>query len=220
MPATFSTSRFVRLLGQGVPADCEASGMDFAERLSLWLNAFDAIGLQAAHQAVRAVATPASGKPPAARTSTQLAEDFQRVRSVLAEVIAREPAPAADLDAAEAGFARYQQRHLHLQRQMEQMIAALRDHVRQVLSRATPALRQLATLDAAFERVLSAREQSLLATVPARLQRRFEQLRETGGGPEIFHKEWGAALLAELDLRLEPVMGLIDAVNNASKIRQ
>lgn len=219
MPAISSNSRLVRLLGQGAPADAETPGMDFAERLSLWLNAFDAIGLQAAHQAARAVAAAAPA-PRGARTRPNLAEDFQRVRSVLADVIAREPVPDMADDGAAAGFARYQQRHLHLQRQMEQMIAALRDHVRQALSRVSPALRQLATLDAAFDQMLSTREQSLLATVPAHLQRRFAQLREADGGPEIFHKEWGAALLAELDLRLEPVAGLIAALNNASRNRR
>lgn len=223
LPGTFSNSRLVRLLGQGVPADFEASGMDVAERLSLWLNAFDAIGLQGTHQAIRAMATAATGKPAAIRTVPNLAEDFQRVRSVLADLVAREPLAAAtdeSAGAADGGFARYQQRHLHLQRQMEQMIAALRDHVRQALSRASPALRQLATLDAAFEQMLATREQALLATVPARLQRRFAQLREADGGLQTFHQGWGAALLAELDLRLEPVAGLIDALNNASRNRR
>jgi len=217
LPATFSHSRLVRLLGQDVPADFEPPGMDFAERLSLWLNAFDAIGLQAAHQVVRAIGSAAGGQPPAARKAPTLAEDFRRARSVLAEVIAREPVPD---DAGDAGFAPYPQRHLQLQRQMEQMVAALRDHVRQALARLSPGLRQLATLDAAFEQVLAAREQALLASVPARLQRRFAQLRAAEGGLQAFHQEWRDALRAELDLRLEPVAGLIDALDNEFKNRR
>jgi hypothetical protein len=196
--------------------------MDFAERLSLWLNAFDAIGLQGAHQAIRAMDAAAPGAR-GAGTRPDLAEDFQRVRSLLADVIARESVADFGDDTAGAkgaGYAPYHQRHQHLQRQMEQMVAALRDHVRQALSHMSPTLRQLAALDATFEQMLSSREQALLATVPARLQRRFEQLREADGGREIFHEEWGAALLAELDLRLEPVAGLIDALNNELKNRR
>jgi hypothetical protein len=42
------------MLGDWTPVDMDASGMDVAERLGLWINAFDAIGLQAACRAQRA----------------------------------------------------------------------------------------------------------------------------------------------------------------------
>jgi hypothetical protein len=114
---------------------------------------------------------------------------------------------------------------------MEQLIGALRDHVRQALARATPQLRQLAALDAALDKVIAQREQALLSTATALLQKRFEQLRkrhlkdidaaggeddpatwrQAGGWLHAFEKDWRDALLAELELRLEPVAGLIEA---------
>lgn len=238
--------------------------MDFAERLSLWLNAFDAIGLQAAHRSIRAIRAAAPGKLPHARSvlPDALEEDFRRVRSTLAKAIAQDPQPhagathgaedhahrrrveagAADRhDAAgavaDAGYSVYLQRHLELQRQMELMIGPLRDHVRQALSCMSPRLRQLAALDAVLEQVLAPREQLLLPTVPSLVERRFEQLRlahrqaleaagqeddpalwrQPGGWLDLFGKDWRQALLAELDLRLEPVAGLIEAVSNELK---
>ena len=138
------------------------------------------------------------------------------MRSVLANAIAQDPLALVP-PGADPAYTPYHQRHLDLQRQMEQMIAALRDHVRQALCRISPRLRQLAVLDAAFEQALAAREQKLLPTVPVLLKRRFAQLRDAEGGLEAFRNEWREALLAELDLRLEPVAGLVDAVRNESK---
>jgi hypothetical protein len=98
------------------------------------------------------------------------------------------------------------------------MVGALRDHARQVLLRAGPRLRQLATLDAAMEQLLARREQSLLPQVVGLLARRFAELRRgddgSGGWRATFEREWRQALLAELDLRLEPVAGLVDAQRN------
>ena len=180
--------------------------MDFAERMSLWLNAFDAITLQSAHQTVRSVAPAA---PAAVRVrAPDLGEDLRRVRSVLAKAIAQ------DVETDDTGYAAYQKRHLDLQRQMELMVGPLREHVRLAASRAGARLRQLAVLDAAFEQMLARREQALLPKLPALLKRRYEQLRADAAPPETFATEWRHALLAELDLRLEPVTGLVEALRN------
>ncbi|NPC58733.1 DUF3348 family protein [Caenimonas soli] len=227
MRRDFNSSKLVRLLGEWAPVDAEAPGMDFAERLSLWLNAFDAIGLQAAHQSIKAIKTAAPGKPSDARFSTPaqaIEEEVQRVRTALARAIARNLIPLASdkLPQADAGYSPYRRRHLELQRQMEQMITPLRDHVRQTLCRISARLRQLAALDAVLEQLLAPREQLLLPEVASLMERRFEQLArsQAGGWLEAFARDWRLALLAELDLRLEPVAGLIEALNNELKYQQ
>ena len=257
MRSTFGSSTLVRLLGGWTPAPAEPSGLDAAERLSLWVDAFAAIRLQAAHQAIAALGATPPARPAAARRAA-LAEDVQRVRAVLLQAIAQEPGPvlqtahtAADLrrlaraapqdDAApDAGYARWRQRHLELQRQMELMIPPLRDHLRQALSRGPVRLRQLAALDAAMEQVLAAREQKLLPLVADRLEGRFAQLRAAhlqalqdsgasddpaawrrpGGWLERFAAEWRQVLAAELDLRLQPATGLVEALGNELKQEQ
>ena len=108
-----------------------------------------------------------------------------------------------------------------------------RARVRQQLSRATPRLRQLAALDGVTAQLLDVREQRLLATVPGWLERRFEQLRtahtpaneaaneaanvDSQAQPPwlaTFEREWQAVALAELEQRLLPVLGMVEAMNN------
>jgi hypothetical protein len=207
--STFGSSRLVRQLAPWVQAGAEPSAPDFAERLSLWLGAFDAIRLQAAHQAVRSI--PAGGTPARAPRAPDLCEDVRRVRSVLARAIAQ------PVDASEPGYAPWQQRHQELQRQMEMMIGPVREHARLALGRRSPRLRKLAVLDAAMEQMLAPREQALLPRTVAVLRRRHAQLASEGAAPDVFASEWRQALLAELDLRLEPVAGLAEALQNDVK---
>lgn len=214
------SSTLVRLLGRWTPTAGEADGPDVAERLSLWVSAFDAIGLQAAHQSIRTVQTALPGKrsDPRPAGADALTAELQRVRTTLARAVTQDMPGAAE---AEAGYAPYQQRHLELQRRMALAIAPLRDHVRHTLSRVSPGMRQLAALDAMLEQVVGPREQQLLQTVPAFLQRRYEQRRrEDADWQESFGKDWRESLLAEVDLRLEPVAGLIEALGNEFGNRQ
>jgi hypothetical protein len=211
---TFASSRLVRLLGGWAPPAGVAPAMDVAERLGLWVNAFDAIGLQAANQPAPAgLAGPAAGRrgwvqPPE--------EDFGQVRQALLGAIER---ATGALDADAAAFATYRQRHLDLQRQMEQSVDALRARVRDALGRGTPGLRQLAALDAVFERAIAPHEQALLKRVPIVLQQRFEQLRQDDpeAAPAHFARDWRQALEAELELRLAPAAGLLEARSKESK---
>jgi hypothetical protein len=117
---------------------------------------------------------------------------------------------------------------------MGQMVDALRDHLRHAAN-AVPRLRPLAVLDATFEGLLAEREQQMLATVAHLLERRYMQCRAehlagikaAGETPDAaawrkaawladFAQEWRNALLAELDLRLEPATGLAEALRNES----
>ena len=214
MRSTPASSPLVRLLGEWAPVDAEPSGMDFAERLSLWFNAFDAIQLQSLQQGIRGIQSPAPAAARSARgaQTIDLAENFRQVRGVLAKTIAEGPLAQDDTST----YTAWQRRHLELQRQMEQMVGALREHVRESIARKSARLRQLATLDAAMQQLLERREQTLLPRVPVLLQQRFKQLREGAAEDwlDTFGREWRQALLAELDLRLEPVAGLIDAQRN------
>lgn len=216
--------------------------MDFAERLSLQLDPLDAIALQAVNQQVRARRSAARVTPPA--LARRLREDLERVRGTLAQAIAQPVEPFHDVQLpgrgkqaqlpspADAAWSGYQHRHAALQRQMDQLVPALRDQVRQALAGASPRLQQLAVLDATLEKVLAAREQAALPRIPRLLQRRFEQLRKAhesaaaqegpgiddplawsrpGGWLHAFAQDWTRVLLAERDLRLDPVAGLVEA---------
>lgn len=231
MRPDFSSSKLVRLLGPLAEADTGAPGMDFSERLGLWVNAFDAIGLQSAQQSIRAMPTAAGTLATTRKTSADtLRAEVQQARTVLARAIAQ---PVPVVHEAKNGYTRYQHRHQDLQRTMEQMIRALRDHVRQTVSAASPRMRQLAALDAVLEHLIAPREQALLPRAASLLERRWRERQAVAAGngdgevegrdlgaadaqaqadDEAFADEWRQALSAELDLRLEPVTGLVEAL--------
>ena len=242
MRTNFSSSKLVRLLSEPTSAAAAGASVDSAEQLSAVLGIFDAVTLRRALQAIHT--THASvGKPVDKASSVPVAEQVQQVRMVLVNAITAKPVTAADAGASRrrgrnpdpvpvpaapaepvADYAVFRQRHLDLQRQMEWMVPPLRLRVREAVASVSPALRQLAALDAVWDQLLAAREQKSLATLPTLLKRRFEQLRtahsqpdepalwrQPGGWLHRFDKEQQAVLLAELDMRLEPVMGLVEA---------
>lgn len=142
------------------------------------------------------------------------------------------PEPGVDLADATA-FEPYRRSYLSQQRDIELKVRPLRTHVREVLGQATPALRKLAALDASLETILSERESKLLSTIPVLLEKRFHQLRNShqqslvdpqqaghlaaplqpAGWLAGFGEEMQTVLLAELDVRLQPALGLIEAFN-------
>jgi hypothetical protein len=95
----------------------------------------------------------------------------------------------------------------------------LRRRLRSSLADRSAALAKLAELDIVMEQVVGAQERALLATVASRLEPRFDALRgapadapvQPGPWLEQFRQEMRALLLAELDLRLQPVEGLLEA---------
>jgi hypothetical protein len=217
---SFNRSGLVRLLGDWSSAEADASRQDVAERLGQWLSVPDTIALRTAHRSIQAVRPTAERSP-----SGDLAQDLQRVRETLVKSIQA----GSGVDAAEVDtdFALVHQRYLEQQRRMEMSIDALRGHARDTLSRATPRLAQLAALDASLEQLLGGRTQHLLSTVPAFLKKRFEQLRhaqadagQVEGEPPstawaaAFAQDMERALLAELETRLQPIKGMVDALSN------
>ncbi|MBC7699555.1 MAG: DUF3348 domain-containing protein [Massilia sp.] len=204
------------MLSDAASVDVDASRQDVAEKLGLWLSTLDTLQLHAAHQSIKAFAeeTPAHVR---AATSHPLEEDVHRVRSAMVQAItANGAAKAIETD---AGYAPYRQCYLEQQRHIESKIASLRSHVRQVLSRASPQLKQLAYLDTVMDQVIGGREQRLMSTVPVLLEKRFEQLRraQPDGWHDTFRQEWQDVLLAEMNVRLQPVVGLMEAFSNEVK---
>ena len=141
------------------------------------------------------------------------------------------PKPGVEPEIA-AAYGPYRRFHLALQTEMEAGVRALRGSLRRALAPASARLRRLAILDEALDRVLAARERQLLATtLPALLEKRFEKLlaahRQTlidgeqaddpglwmqpGGWLATFRDELQSVLIAELDLRLQPALGLVEA---------
>ena len=242
----FPSSRLIRTLADLAILDVVEPEMAFAEKLGSWVAYTDAITLSTALNA-----SPSSlqngirGTPSTADLS--LNNEVARVRASLVSLITQSdslklgqarierPEPEFELPlkvaTAYAPYRRYYSAH---QREMESRIRPLRIQVREALAKSSPALKQLAALDAALDGVLGEREGKLFATVPVLLQRRFTHLfkahqqkladTQKDDKPDLwmirgawlarFCQELEAVLLAELDVRLEPTSGLIEALNN------
>ena len=242
----FNSSGLVRLLAELSIVEAAGSRPFPAERLGQWLDVAAAITLHAAHNAGSA-SSPAAQPVVEFGSGVAVQEEFARLRTARVESITascspaggstriRLPMPKLGVDPeAAAAYGPYRRFYLAHQAEMEPGIRALRSRLRQALAGASTRLRLLAALDEALDRILTARERQLLATLPSLLERRFQQLlaahqralldsgqadepllwMQPGGWLAIFCEELQAMLIAELDLRLQPTLGLIEAWHN------
>lgn len=219
-PLTGST--LIRALAELGGAPAPASADAFAQRVSQWFDWTHAISLSAV---VTHTPAPSTGTTPRARTTgtpfEREARDLARVRAVLQKLAADAPTTGASDIAID--FATYRQHYVACQKTMDAQISPLRGRIRKALADQRPELAKLAELDQLMEQVVGAQERALLSTVAGRLEPRFEQLRqqhqaaaaEAAPAPAPwllnFHQDMRALLCAELDLRLQPIEGLLEA---------
>ena len=212
------------------------SKQPFAERLGQWLDLSDAMALFSALGG-------ASSAPKATPTSPafdKLRGEVDRVRSNLADSIRTDgvfvtgkvrvklptPGPEAGPQSA-SDFNPYHRYYLAHQRDMAASIGPLRTSLRSALAQHSPQLKQLASIDAILDQAFATRERNLLATVPMLLAKRYAQLQaahaaatppdewlQPGAWLATFCQDMQSVLLAELELRLQPVLGLLDALSH------
>ena len=241
--AHIHSSRLVRFLSENALLDAAPRTEDVGQRLGDWLDFRQAIALHGVlnpdHPTQAATPSHSPARTPAL-TPDALRQHVTRVRASLEQSIlqgappgsglTRIDMPPAELDepiepkTAFEPYRRFQAAH---QRQMESVVRTLRAQVRSQLAKSTPALQQLATLDAAFENILSEREAMLLGKVSRMLEKRFaqglkqhlKQHADEAAAPQDKPLAWlmpvrqamRTALLAELDARLQPTLGLVEA---------
>ncbi|SIT47533.1 conserved hypothetical protein [Paraburkholderia ribeironis] len=231
----------IRLLARLADIDVSESRQSLSDRLSQWLGWTDAIALSSAlNGAPPAVAAGArvfgSAEEDECMRVRRSLTDAVVGDSVLGAARRRGRAPAqrVSMDAAVApDYAVFRQRYLAIQQSMETGVANLRGRLRGMLATRTPAMARLALLDAVMERALGERERTLLAAVPGLLAGHFERLREAAqqalaagtdatcgqavavtpdGWLEVFRQDMQSVLLAELEVRFQPVEGLLAAL--------
>lgn len=224
----FNDSLLVRHLATLAPPAPAPADPGVAQRVAQWLNVADAITLHAAHQSLAQVPTPPKpqrGKAPVTPASLQQA--LERTRQTLRASIARRE------KTLDTEYPLYHQRYQDEQRRMEMSVQALREHVRQgLLAQSSPRLAQLVALDTLLGQMLAPREQRLLAGVPGFLKTRYQHLRaeHQPKTPQFdgrlapvhpqaawlaqFVNEFEQTLLAELDLRLQPILGMLEALSH------
>lgn len=215
---------FIRLLARLTDVDVPASRQSLPDRLSQWLEWTHALALS----------TALDGRPSAdgvdAPSYSSEEEECARLRASLTQAITGDPVLAVTSGEGEAteaaDYAVFRQRYLTLQRRMQAATGHLRGRLRDLLARQSVEMARLAEVDSVMELALSPREQMLLAAVPALLGQHFERLQGTPvdaaaeGAPasaanawlDGFRKDMQSVLLAELDVRFQPVEGLLAAL--------
>lgn len=152
------------------------------------------------------------------------------------------PRPNRDtLDDPNAGFVAYQRFYSLHQSEMDHRVVTLRRQLQQIMSGRSATLAQLAALDNSMADTMADFSRRIFAGIPHLLAKRFyylnQQYRQAraenaelddgqansvqdessrwlkkGGWLDRFIREMQAVLLAELELRLMPVFGLIEAL--------
>lgn len=213
--ARFNSSALVRLLASMAPNELPDHGQTLGEQLGLWLGWTDAIALA---NALGTQAEP-SGQV-RVPTPKALAQDLDRTSGQLALAFAQDPQlqphTAQDTPDTVPDFAPYRRSHQAHQAAMDTAVPALRGRVRAALAARPGAGAQLAALDQVMEHALAERERQTLASVPRWLESRYRHLHTTHAQAEHrFRQDLQDVLRAELELRLLPVQGLIDALQEA-----
>lgn len=185
-----------------------------AERLGGWLDWRDAIALSQALVAAPAIAggDRAACLEWAKAALERLRADLQAGFTNSALVGELGDAGVVSVDA----LAAFRLHHVQQQRAMAARIASLRERLRARLTEVSTELARLASLDAVFDHALAGRERQLLAALPAQLPHLAEALQAQfqAGWRERLWSELQRALLLELDLRLQPVLGLVAALQH------
>lgn len=216
---------FIRLLTRLTDVDAPQSGASLPDRLSHWLDWKQAIALSTALDGTPAeladdVATfGQAAQDECLRTREALVQAVQTDRAFLTSA-QREALGMPNLDAAN-DYAPLRQRYIALQRKIQATTGSLRGNLRDMLTQASPEMARLAEVDAVMELALSPREQTLLGKVPTLLGDYFDGLRQRTQGSaaeasalwlDVFRKDMQSILLAELDVRFQPVEGLLAAL--------
>lgn len=240
--ARLHSSELLRFLASQGLVDASADLGDVGQRLGDWLNFRQAIALQGFIGSVddphAPQATP-SARIDAAVLQRRFAEVRSALEqsivkgSVPALGLVRIDMPPTELDHPidpKTAFDPLRRFAVGHQRQMDTIIRSLRAQLRGMLDKGSTQDRQLSTLDGIFENVLSTRQARLLGQIPTEFEKRFakslkqhmKQLVQAAEADEPAPRTepWLAplcadlrtALLAELDLRLQPVLGLIEAI--------
>lgn len=217
----FSGPKLLRLLARLTDAEASGAAPSLSAVMGRWLGWTDAIALSAALNG-----NPPEVAPSAPVRGTAIGDSAgAHVRAMLTAAITgqassdsrrRMPARPSMPDPAESDFAVHRQRYQALQQQMEREIAGLRGRLRTALAARSPQAARLAMLDTVMEQVLGAREDAVLAAVPGMLEPHFTRLRGAEGAwLNVFRRDMQSVLLAELEIRFQPVEALLAALRES-----
>lgn len=229
---------FIRLLAALTEAEVPQSSPILSDRLSQWIDWTRAVALSRALDG----RLPAADAQPQDFDRAEQDECVRMRTSLANSIISGIELAAGKLFPGEqtmsmeghaevaVDYKPFHQHYLDMQRSMQTTTGRLRGRLRDLLAQQSADMARLAEIDAVMELSLSPREQALLAMVPRLLGVHFQRLREVGDsldgtspleknlatspGPwlEMFRNDMQSVLTAELDVRFQPIEGLLAAL--------
>lgn len=219
-----------RFLGELNIAIAPVSPAQFSGRLAELIDLSHSVKISLAHSGMHDMEfEPFDNSVDVART------EFMRVHSEVIELLVQSFSPGSGgsrlktplpktlgNDNKKAALKPYINFYLYYQRMLESKVSRLRDYIRDSAYGLSIKLAQLAKLDEVLADTLAAHDRKTFAKVPQQLERRFmerlqpalaEQLPELHAS---FCSDMQALLLAELEVRLLPVLGLIETIESAN----
>ncbi len=192
----------------------------FADRLGSLIDLSNSVALSATLAGLRR--KPFEAIPGGAQRSR---EDFLKVHSAMVSAVMRSLVPGSGPSRikwpqAEDGgtaplAAAYGKFYASHQREMDGRVRGLQERVRDNLMGASPALAELAQLDAALNDALAVHSRQLFSAIPGVVISRAEHLlgSEAGDITPRIRADIQGLLLAEVEARLLPVQGLVEALD-------
>lgn len=237
MQVSHDHSRLVRFLSDLTGAKSEISQHHFVQRLGQLFDLADSIRIAAAQDN-----SPMPVVTPNRDAGELVREDFLRGRAAIVSSCIGSFAPgnratrirlppiAAGASPEEAMAAEpYLAFYAAQQRDIDFKVRNLRATVRESVAAVSPGMARLCALDSALAEPLAAYSRRAFAAVPGLLETRFEQLRQQyranlpdqqhendawTGYLAQFRSEMQGLLLAEVETKIQPVLGLVEALDD------
>lgn len=238
--ASFGASKLIRYLSDLVNTDYHVAHVHFSERVGRLIDFSGSIALSEAH--LRPPRQTDNANPAAQAGSS---ERFLRGRAAIVKNIIRcfvvpnrqgdgldiARSPVEESTEKAQDFPPYHAFYVTQQLEMRARVNHLHGELRQLAFQGAAPLAALAALDQALGEAIATRTRQFYAVIPQLLAKRFEQIQQAsqapageavswsaaGGGFDQFCREMQTVLLAELEIRLQPVLGLTEAMNDAQK---
>lgn len=234
-------SALVRLLSELADSKVSSVEYNLAEQLGRLFSVSDSINLARSLGQLSALEIKANVACLDDTPSNKVQDDVLAMREGMIRTIVQSfrptssgtgiQAPSASLGTrAEAlqTYEPYQRFYSMHQAEMAGAVQSLRVRLRNELAMVSIELHQLAELDRILTESLSVHTAKLFNVIPKLLEWRFTQLLHAhqeklddtephhwllpGGWLELFYKDMQELLLAELDLRLQPLLGMLEAL--------
>lgn len=234
-----TSSRLIRFLNDLAISEVSVSHKHFTARLAQLIDLSDSITLSTTHSRLK---TTVFERAPVSIEAVKA--QFLKVQTSLVQFIVNSftagtgpgliklPAAVAySGDAATTAYQPYQRFYAAHQRQIDLKVRKLQSLIRDSASGISPELAQLCVLDSTLGDMLADHARKCFGVIPKLLERRFEHLLLENAQAlsqadeledawkqtlEQFCTEIRGLLLAETETRLLPVLGLIEAINEAT----